>query len=86
MGSGQSAHYPPPTFKRATTKEANGAGHPILAKEQFGFDRRVGLFVTEQVSLTKPGADGIAQIKAAMTRFRGKPPKRSSARWRSAGP
>jgi phosphomannomutase len=36
--------------------------------------RRVGLFVTEQVSLTKPGSEGIAAIRAAMTRFRGKPP------------
>ena len=25
--------------------------------------RRVGLFVTEQVSLTKPGAEGLAEIK-----------------------
>jgi phosphomannomutase len=37
--------------------------------------RRVGLFVTEQVSLTKPGSEGLAEIRAAMTRFRGKPPK-----------
>ncbi len=37
--------------------------------------RRVGLFLTEQVSLTKPGSDGLAQIKAAMTRFRGAPPR-----------
>ena len=37
--------------------------------------RRVGLFVTEQVSLTKPGAEGMAQIKAAMTTFRAAPPK-----------
>jgi phosphomannomutase len=36
--------------------------------------RRVGLFVTEQVSLTKPGSEGLAEIRAAMTRFRGKPP------------
>ncbi|HEY5920967.1 MAG TPA: phospho-sugar mutase [Kofleriaceae bacterium] len=36
--------------------------------------RRVGLFVTEQVSLTKPGADGIAEIRAAMMRFRAAPP------------
>jgi len=36
--------------------------------------RRVGLFVTEQVSLTKPGAEGMAQIKSAMTKFRGAPP------------
>ncbi|HEX5062502.1 MAG TPA: phospho-sugar mutase [Kofleriaceae bacterium] len=36
--------------------------------------RRVGLFVTEQVSLTKPGTDGLAEIRAAMTRFRAKPP------------
>jgi phosphomannomutase len=38
-------------------------------------NRRVGLFVTEQVSITKPGADGLAAIKAAMTKFRGAPPK-----------
>jgi phosphomannomutase len=36
--------------------------------------RRVGLFVTEQVSLTRPGADGLAQIRDAMTRFRSTPP------------
>ena len=36
--------------------------------------RRIGLFVTEQVSLTKPGAEGMAQIKAAMATFRAKPP------------
>jgi len=38
--------------------------------------RKVGLFVTEQVSLTKPGADGLAAIRAAMTRFRSAPPAR----------
>jgi phosphomannomutase len=37
--------------------------------------RRVGLFVTEQVSLTKPGSEGLAEIKAAMKRFRAEPPK-----------
>jgi phosphomannomutase len=36
--------------------------------------RRVGLFVTEQVSITKPGSEGLAEINAAMTRFRSKPP------------
>jgi len=36
--------------------------------------RRVGLFVTEQVSLTKPGSEGLAEIRAAMTRFRTTPP------------
>jgi phosphomannomutase len=36
--------------------------------------RRVGLFVTEQVSITKPGSEGLAEIKAAMTRFRAQPP------------
>jgi phosphomannomutase len=35
--------------------------------------RRVGLFVTEQVSLTKPGSEGLAEIRAAMTRCRGEP-------------
>ncbi len=37
--------------------------------------RRVGLFVTEQVSLTKPGADGLAEIRAAMTKARATPPQ-----------
>jgi phosphomannomutase len=37
--------------------------------------RRVGLFVTEQVSLTRPGADGLAEIRDAMTRFRSAPPR-----------
>ncbi len=36
--------------------------------------RRVGLFVTEQVSLTRPGADGLAEIRAAMAKFRATPP------------
>ena len=36
--------------------------------------RKVGLFVTEQVSLTRPGADGLTQIRAAMTKFRSAPP------------
>jgi phosphomannomutase len=36
--------------------------------------RKVGLFVTEQVSLTRPGAEGLAQIRDAMARFRGAPP------------
>jgi phosphomannomutase len=37
--------------------------------------RKVGLFVTEQVSLTKPGSAGLAQIRDAMTRFRATPPR-----------
>ncbi len=37
--------------------------------------RRVGLFVTEQVSLTRPGASGMAEIRAAMKRFREHPPR-----------
>jgi phosphomannomutase len=37
--------------------------------------RKVGLFVTEQVSLTKPGSEGMAQIKAAMEKFRAAPPR-----------
>jgi phosphomannomutase len=37
--------------------------------------RRVGLFVTEQVSITRPGADGLAEIRAAMARFRAAPPR-----------
>ena len=37
--------------------------------------RRVGLFVTEQVSITRPGSQGIAEIRATMTRFRTQPPR-----------
>ena len=37
-------------MRSSSTKEANGAGHPILAKEQFGFDRRVGVFDTHRQS------------------------------------
>ncbi|HTJ44957.1 MAG TPA: phospho-sugar mutase [Kofleriaceae bacterium] len=36
--------------------------------------RRVGLFVTEQVSMTAPGATGLAKIKELMARFRGSAP------------
>ncbi len=36
--------------------------------------RKVGLFVTEQVSLTKPGSEGLGEIKAAMKKFRSSPP------------
>jgi phosphomannomutase len=36
--------------------------------------RKVGLFVTEQVSLTKPGAEGMIAIKSAMSKFRSAPP------------
>ncbi len=35
--------------------------------------RRVGLFVTEQVSLTMPGSEGLAAIATIMTRVRSKP-------------
>jgi phosphomannomutase len=37
--------------------------------------RRAGLFVTQQVSITKPGSEGLAQIRAAMARFRAQPPR-----------
>jgi phosphomannomutase len=36
--------------------------------------RRVGLFVTEQVSITAAGTEGLASIKRAMTAFRAAPP------------
>ncbi len=36
--------------------------------------RKVGMFVTEQVSFTAPGASGIASIKRAMAQFRAAPP------------
>ena len=41
--------------------------------------RRVGLFVTEQVSITRQGSDGLAQIKLAMQRCRAEPPPRAIA-------
>ncbi|HET7501883.1 MAG TPA: phospho-sugar mutase [Kofleriaceae bacterium] len=37
--------------------------------------RKVGLFVTEQVSLTRPGSEGLAQIRDTMKRFRAQPPR-----------
>ncbi len=37
--------------------------------------QRVGLFSTEQVSLTLPGAEGLARIVKAMKAFRSDPPK-----------
>jgi phosphomannomutase len=37
--------------------------------------RRVGLFLTAQVSLTKPGSEGLTEIRAAMARFRTNPPR-----------
>ena len=36
--------------------------------------RRVGLFVTEQVSLTATGADGMARLRTLMASFRAAPP------------
>jgi phosphomannomutase len=36
--------------------------------------RKVGLFITEQVSITKPGAAGLTEIREAMRRFRSAPP------------
>ena len=36
--------------------------------------RRVGLFMTEQVSFTAPGSEGLALIRRAMATFRGAPP------------
>jgi phosphomannomutase len=36
--------------------------------------RKVGLFVTEQVSITAPGAAGLQKIRDVMARFRAAPP------------
>jgi len=38
--------------------------------------RRIGIFVTEQVSITQPGSEGLAKIRAAMVAFRSAPPQR----------
>jgi phosphomannomutase len=38
--------------------------------------RRFGLYLTEQVSLARPGAAGVAEIAALMERFRADPPAR----------
>lgn len=51
-----------------------GRGKTVLAHLDDIY-RRVGLFVTEQVSLTKPGSEGMAEIKAAMTKARSAPPE-----------
>ena len=37
--------------------------------------RKVGLFVTEQVSLTRPGSEGLSEIREAMAKFRSAPPR-----------
>jgi phosphomannomutase len=49
------------------------AGRTVLAHLDDIY-RRVGLFVTAQVSLVRPGADGLAEIRAAMARCRAAPP------------
>lgn len=38
--------------------------------------RKYGLYLTEQVSLVRPGAEGLAEIAAVMERFRTAPPER----------
>jgi phosphomannomutase len=37
--------------------------------------RRIGLFVTEQVSITRTGTEGLAEIRAAMAHFRNETPR-----------
>jgi phosphomannomutase len=46
-----------------------------LLDELEALARTYGLFVSGQRSLTMPGADGLAQIAAIMTRLRAAPPK-----------
>ncbi len=48
-------------------------GRPVLEHLDEIY-RKVGLFVTEQVSLTRPGVEGLARIRETMTRFRSAPP------------
>jgi hypothetical protein len=50
------------------------AGDTIVLEHLDDIYRRVGLFVTAQVSMTKPGSEGLAEIRAAMARFRANPP------------
>ncbi|MBK9030141.1 MAG: phospho-sugar mutase [Myxococcales bacterium] len=52
----------------------NRARGRTIAEHLDDLYRRVGLFVTEQVSITLPGADGIAAIKRGMAAVRGAPP------------
>ncbi len=52
----------------------NRARGRTIAEHLDDIYRRVGLFVTEQVSLTMPGAAGMAAIKHAMSAFRTAPP------------
>jgi phosphomannomutase len=52
----------------------NRAKHRTVLDHLDDIYRRVGMFVTEQVSITKPGAEGIAEIKKVMDRVRAQPP------------
>ncbi len=52
----------------------NRARGRTIAEHLDDIYRRVGLFLTEQVSLTAPGSAGIESIRAAMRRFRAAPP------------
>jgi phosphomannomutase len=53
----------------------NRARGRTIAEHLDDLYRRVGLFLTEQVSLTATGADGMAALRALMQRFRGTPPR-----------
>jgi phosphomannomutase len=52
----------------------NRAQGRSLADHLDDLSRRVGLFLTEQVSITAAGADGMAALRATMHRFRTEPP------------
>ncbi len=46
-----------------------------LADELEAIHRKYGLFVSSQVNITRPGASGVAEIKAIMDRLRGAKPR-----------
>lgn len=71
-------------------RDKDGVSAAVLMAELAAWDRargktllehldelcqRVGLFSTEQVSLTLPGSEGLARIRKAMAAFRAAPPK-----------
>jgi phosphomannomutase len=53
----------------------NRARGRTIAEHLDDLYRRVGLFLTEQVSLTATGADGMEHLRALMQRFRATPPR-----------
>ena len=58
-------------------------GKRTLLDELDAIHRRYGLFVSSQVNITRPGASGVAEIRAIMERLRAALTRARSARTRS---